>query len=184
MSRFHWPGPNKMQDVFLGLGGNVGDPRRAMQMVLSTLDARDDTEVRSVSSLYRTPPWGKLDQPDFLNAVAWVRTNLAPHPLLEQCLTIERALKRVRQERWGPRPIDVDILIYGDLVVDEAGLTIPHPRMAERAFVLAPLAEIAPAQEIAGRSIKTILEPLDQSGMERITPDGSWWRINEDKKSD
>lgn len=176
MSRFPWPGPNKMQDVYLGLGGNVGDPRRAMQMVLSTLDARDDTEVRLVSSLYRTPPWGKLDQPDFLNAVAWVRTSLAPHPLLEQCLTIERVLKRVRQERWGPRPIDVDVLFYGDRVVDDAGLTIPHPRMAERAFVLAPLAEIAPALEIGGRSVRTLLETLDQSGMERITRDGWWWR--------
>ncbi|WP_404933006.1 2-amino-4-hydroxy-6-hydroxymethyldihydropteridine diphosphokinase [Nitratireductor sp. L15S-10] len=165
-----------MQDVYLGLGGNVGDPRRAMQMVLSTLDARDDTEVRLVSSLYRTPPWGKLDQPDFLNAVAWVRTSLAPHPLLEQCLTIERVLKRVRQERWGPRPIDVDVLFYGDRVVDDAGLTIPHPRMAERAFVLAPLAEIAPALEIGGRSVRTLLETLDQSGMERITRDGWWWR--------
>ncbi|QZZ37242.1 2-amino-4-hydroxy-6-hydroxymethyldihydropteridine diphosphokinase [Nitratireductor kimnyeongensis] len=169
-----------MQDVYLGLGGNVGDPRQAMQLVLSTLDARDDTEVHSVSSLYRTPPWGKLDQPDFLNAVAWVRTNLAPYPLLEQCLTIERALKRVRQERWGPRPIDVDILFYGDFVVDDAGLTIPHPRMAERAFVLAPLAEIAPAREIGGKSIEALVGTLDQSGMQRITPDGAWWHVGED----
>ncbi len=183
MSRFPWSGRSRMQDVYLGLGGNIGDPRRAMQMVLAALDARRDTEVLAVSSLYRTPPWGKLDQPDFLNAVAMVRTSLDPHALLEQCLTIERALKRIRAERWGPRPIDVDILFYGDRTVDDAGLTIPHPRMAERAFVLAPLAEIAPEREIDGKSARALLETLDQSGMERITPDGMWWRVDEDKKS-
>ncbi|WP_295806579.1 2-amino-4-hydroxy-6-hydroxymethyldihydropteridine diphosphokinase [uncultured Nitratireductor sp.] len=168
-----------MHDVYLGLGGNIGEPRRAMQMVLRALDARPDTAVVTVSSLYRTPPWGKLDQPDFLNAVALVRTSLDPRALLEQCLTIERALKRVRAERWGPRSIDVDILLYGTRTVDDEGLTIPHPRMSERAFVLAPLAEIAPALEIAGRNVETLLESLDRSGVERITPDGEWWKFEE-----
>ena len=98
----------------------------------------------SVSSLYRTPPWGKTDQPDFLNAAAEVLTGHSPRELLDLCLEAERRLKRVRQERWGPRLIDIDILVFGDRAVHEGGLEIPHPRMLERAFVLVPLAEIAP----------------------------------------
>lgn len=166
----------KTHDAYLGLGGNIGEPRRAMQLVLQALDERADTAVLSVSALYRTPPWGVVDQPDFLNAVALVRTKLAPHALLDECLSIERALKRVRAERWGPRPIDVDILLYGDLSIDDEGLTIPHPRMGERAFVLGPLSEIAPGIEIDGQMIESRLATLDQAGMERITADGGWWR--------
>ncbi|WP_367714611.1 2-amino-4-hydroxy-6-hydroxymethyldihydropteridine diphosphokinase [Nitratireductor sp. GISD-1A_MAKvit] len=161
---------------YLGLGGNIGDPQRAMQLVLQALDEREDTQVLSVSSIYRTPPWGKLDQPDFLNAVAQISTELSPRALLDECLKIERALKRTRGERWGPRPIDVDVLLYGHLRVDEDGLAIPHPRMAERAFVLAPLAEIAPQMELEGRNISDRLEELDRSGMQRMTADGGWWR--------
>src|SRR5262245_38391899 len=113
-----------------------------MAGALRMLDAHPNCVVVSVSSLYRTPPWGKTDQPDFLNAAAAVRTTLSPRGLLDLCLETERKLKRVRAERWGPRLIDMDLLIFGDRTIDEEGLVLPHPRMLERAFVLVPLAEI------------------------------------------
>lgn len=162
--------------AFLGLGGNLGDPRNAMAAALAAIDADPRTRVVAVSSLYRTPPWGKTDQPDFLNAAAELRTSHAPGALLELCLDAERALKRIRAERWGPRAIDLDILLYGARSVIEEGLEIPHPRMLERAFVLVPLAELAPKLEISGRSVADHLSALDSSGIVRETVDGSWWR--------
>ncbi|MDZ5696984.1 2-amino-4-hydroxy-6-hydroxymethyldihydropteridine diphosphokinase [Chelativorans sp. M5D2P16] len=161
--------------AFLGLGGNIGDPARAMAAALRELAASAETRVAAVSALYRTPPWGKRDQPDFLNAVAAVETGLRPRDLLTFCLDIERELKRERRERWGPRPIDIDILFFGDERVAEEGLEIPHPRMLERAFVLVPLAEIAPGLVVDGRTVTEHLEAIDTSGIDRITPDGSWW---------
>jgi len=163
--------------AFLGLGGNIGDPAAAMGAALRAVDADPSGSVVSVSSLYRTPPWGKTDQPAFLNAVARIETTLSPQDLLSLCLTEERLLKRVRRERWGPRTIDIDILLYGDRTIDEDGLTVPHPRLAERAFVLVPLAEIAPTMEIGGRKIDALLRELDGSGIERVTNDGNWWRL-------
>ena len=130
--------------AYLGLGGNIGDPVAAMAEALARLGRRPDCAVAAVSRLYRTPPWGKTDQPDFLNAAAALVTTLSPRGLLDLCLEAERRLKRVREERWGPRLIDIDILTFDDRTVHEAGLDVPHPRMTERAFVLAPLAEIAP----------------------------------------
>ena len=97
-----------------------------------------------MSSVYRTPPWGKLDQPDFLNMAALVETTLPARALLALCLEVERGLGRERRERWGPRLIDIDILTYGEATIDEPDLKVPHPRLTERAFALAPLAEIAP----------------------------------------
>ncbi|MFC6490490.1 2-amino-4-hydroxy-6-hydroxymethyldihydropteridine diphosphokinase [Nitratireductor sp. GCM10026969] len=161
--------------AFLGLGGNIGDPARAMAAALRELDASAETRVVGVSALYRTPPWGKRDQPDFLNAVAAVETGLRPRDLLTFCLDIERELKRERRERWGPRPIDIDILFFGDERVAEEGLEIPHPRMLERAFVLVPLAEIAPGLVVDGRTVAEHLERIDASGIDRITPDSGWW---------
>src|SRR4029079_18541650 len=140
-----------------------------MGEALRLLDADAGTEVIAVSSLYRTPPWGKLDQPDFLNAAAEISTTLAPRPLLDLCLEAERRLKRVREERWGPRLIDIDILVFGDRVIHETGLEVPHPRMLERAFVLAPLAEIAPGLVVGGRSITDRLIAVDTSGIERLS---------------
>jgi 2-amino-4-hydroxy-6-hydroxymethyldihydropteridine diphosphokinase len=130
--------------AYLGLGGNIGDPRTAMVKALRAIDADRMTEITNVSSLYSTPPWGKLDQPPFLNAVAEVRTQRSPKALLDLCLDTEIQLKRVRGERFGPRLIDIDVLLYGTRSVKELGLEIPHPRMFLRAFVLVPLAEIAP----------------------------------------
>jgi 2-amino-4-hydroxy-6-hydroxymethyldihydropteridine diphosphokinase len=162
--------------VFLGLGGNLGDPARAMAEALRRLDASPGVAVRQVSSLYRTPPWGKTDQPDFLNAVAGLGVGIEPRTLLELCLDTERQLKRVRHERWGPRPIDLDILLFGERTVGEPDLAVPHPRLAERAFVLVPLAEIAPDLVIRGRSIGELLAQVDTGGIERIDSDGEWWR--------
>jgi 2-amino-4-hydroxy-6-hydroxymethyldihydropteridine diphosphokinase len=162
--------------VYLSLGGNLGDPAAAMGAALRMLDADPEVEVLAVSSLYRTPPWGRVDQPDFLNVAAAVSTRLAPRALLDLCLEAERRLKRVRLERWGPRLIDIDILMFGDLVLDEPGLEIPHPRMLERAFVLAPLAEIAPSLVLAGKGVMDRLADLDATGIERLPSGRDWWR--------
>jgi 2-amino-4-hydroxy-6-hydroxymethyldihydropteridine diphosphokinase len=162
--------------VYLSLGGNLGEPARSMGAALRLLDADADTRVVAVSSLYRTPPWGKLDQPDFLNAAAGIATGLGPRALLGLCLEAERKLKRVREERWGPRLIDIDILTFGDRVIHETGLDVPHPRMLERAFVLAPLAEIAPALAVAGKSVSERLAMADAAGIEKLPGGQDWWR--------
>lgn len=168
-------GPNST--VYLSLGGNLGDPAKSMGAALRMLDADADTRVTGVSSLYRTPPWGKLDQPDFLNAAAEISTGLVPRALLDLCLDAERRLKRVREERWGPRLIDIDILVFGDRVIHETGLEVPHPRMLERAFVLAPLAEIAPGLVVGGRSVADRLVAVDTSGIERLPSGRDWWLV-------
>lgn len=168
--------PAPAEDVYLGLGGNIGDPRAAMRKALADLEARADTRVIGVSPLYRTPPWGKPDQPDFLNAAAHIRTRLDPTALLEVCLDIERSLKRVRGERWGPRPIDIDILIYAQRRIEMEKLSVPHPRMGERAFVLVPLVDIAPDIALSGTTPAALLAALDRTGVERITANGAWWR--------
>ncbi|MFZ1679990.1 MAG: 2-amino-4-hydroxy-6-hydroxymethyldihydropteridine diphosphokinase [Rhizobiaceae bacterium] len=169
MSKSQSPGRPE-ERVFIGLGGNVGDVADAMRLALARIDDLPDTRVRAVSSLWRTPPWGKTDQPDFLNAVAEIATAFAPRDLLDQCLAIEKAMKRVRRERWGPRTLDIDIVAFGDRVIVEDGLAIPHPRAGERAFVLVPLAEIAADQ--AAR-----LGAADSAGMERAAT-GPWWRLS------
>ena len=161
--------------VYLSLGGNLGDPAASMAAALRMLDANADARVTGVSSLYRTPPWGKVDQPDFLNAAAALSTGLSPRALLDLCLDAERKQKRVREERWGPRLIDIDILVFGDRIIQETGLEVPHPRMLERAFVLAPLAEIAPGLVVGGLSVAERLEAVDASGIERLPSGREWW---------
>lgn len=169
------PGRSK-ETVYLSLGGNLGEPDKSMGAALRMLETDAETDVVAVSSLYRTPPWGKTDQPDFLNVAAELRTALSPRALLDTCLDAERRLKRVRQERWGPRLIDIDILVFGDRTVHEAGLEIPHPRMLERGFVLAPLAEIAPDFVARGRRLADWLAELDTAGIERQGSGRDWWR--------
>jgi 2-amino-4-hydroxy-6-hydroxymethyldihydropteridine diphosphokinase len=162
--------------VYLSLGGNLGDPAKSMGAALRMLDAEDGVSVVAVSSLYRTPPWGKTDQPDFLNAAAELSTALSPRDLLDACLEAERRLKRVREERWGPRLIDIDILTFGSRTVHAAGLEVPHPRMTERAFVLAPLAEIAPGFVIAGSTVAERLFAIDAAGIEKLPGGRGWWK--------
>jgi 2-amino-4-hydroxy-6-hydroxymethyldihydropteridine diphosphokinase len=161
--------------VFLGLGGNLGDPAAAMAAALRMLDADAGVSVVKVSSLYRTPPWGKTDQPDFVNVAAEIATRHSPLELLALCLDAERALKRERRERWGPRVIDIDILLFGNRVVQEASLDIPHPRMLERAFVLVPLAEIAPDLVIDGIPAARRAAALDARDIVRLPAAPDWW---------
>lgn len=167
-------GPNST--VFLSLGGNLGDPEKSIAAALRMLDSDDATRVMTVSSLYRTPPWGKTDQPDFLNIAAELVTSLTPHALLELCLETERKLKRVREERWGPRLIDIDILVFGNRAIHETELAVPHPRMLERAFVMVPLAEIAPDIVLAGKTVSERLGSMDIAGIEKLPSRGDWWR--------
>jgi len=133
-----------MNSVYLSMGSNLGDRVEMLRRGLDELDQLTGTQVVRLSSIYDTDPVGEVDQPRFLNAVVMLETELEPQVLLWNLLLIERRLGRVRTRPWGPRPLDLDILFYGDLIIDEPGLTVPHPLMHERAFVLVPLAELAP----------------------------------------
>jgi 2-amino-4-hydroxy-6-hydroxymethyldihydropteridine diphosphokinase len=161
----------------LGLGGNIGDPVRAMADALQALDGRADCRVAAVSRLYRTPPWGKTDQDWFFNACALVETTLSPEALLDTCLGIERDMKRERKERWGPRTIDIDVLTYEGVAQAGGRLELPHPRMTGRGFVLMPLADIAPAMEVEGRAVADWLNEADVAGIEPASAGPEWWRV-------
>lgn len=130
--------------AYVGLGSNLSVPLEQLRSALAALEALPGTSVLKVSSFYRTAPVGHAAQPDFVNAVAAIETSLAPHALLEALLAIERRHGRIRTEPNGPRTLDLDLLVYGKVRADEPGLSLPHPRMHERAFVMVPLAEIAP----------------------------------------
>ena len=136
--------------AYVGIGTNLGDRAAHVAQALQALAAEPAIEFVKASSLYETAPVGKTDQPDFLNAVAALRTSLPPRALLDALLHIENRMGRVRNLRWGPRVIDLDLLLYGDAQIQTPGLTIPHPRLRERAFVLIPLAEIAPDLRLPG----------------------------------
>ena len=159
----------------LGLGANLGDPAAAMARALRMLDDGEGTAVAAVSKLYRTPPWGLVEQPPFINCCALVETSLPPQVLMQRCLDIEKQLKRVRDVRWGPRLIDIDILTYGTETLNTETVTIPHPRMLERGFVLMPLAEIAPDLAVKGRPITEWASDADMAGIVAISDDGAWW---------
>lgn len=160
----------------LGLGGNIGDPRDYMARALRMLDSHEDCRLVTVSALYRTPPWGKTDQNDFLNCCALLETRLEPEALLDLCLDTEARLERVRAERWGPRTIDIDVLALDGQRVSTDRIEIPHPRMTQRAFVLVPLADIAPDMEIDGRTVSGWLEGLDSTGVTVADDTDSWWQ--------
>lgn len=134
----------------IALGANIGEPVRQVEAGFAALAALPDTRLVARSSLYRSAPVGYADQPDFINAVAVIETSLAPHALLEALLAIERAYGRVREFANAPRTLDLDIVLYGDTVMHDTGLTIPHARMLERAFVMVPLAEVAPDAKVPG----------------------------------
>jgi 2-amino-4-hydroxy-6-hydroxymethyldihydropteridine diphosphokinase len=156
----------------LGLGGNIGDTRSLMAAAIERLASNPEIELQAVSALYHTPPWGKTDQPPFLNAAVKIETQLSPAALLKRVLGVEQELGRERAERWGPRTIDIDILLYGTIAVDEPGLRIPHPRLKERAFALAPLVDILPDAEVSGRPATAWLAESDRAGMERLAEPG------------
>ncbi|CAA9329794.1 MAG: 2-amino-4-hydroxy-6-hydroxymethyldihydropteridinepyrophosphokinase [uncultured Lysobacter sp.] len=137
---------------FVGLGANLGDACASVLAALDALDSAPGTKIVRASSLYRTRAWGKVDQPDFINAVARLETSLPPLELLGALLAIERAAGRDRSSasRWGPRTLDLDLLLYGEQVIEVPGLRVPHPHLHERAFALVPLLEIAPEVVIPG----------------------------------
>ena len=134
--------------VYIGLGTNMGDTRANLQQALESLRTTPGMEVLRVASLYRSEPQGYLDQDWFLNTVVEARTVLGPFDLLCALQAVESAFGRVRSLRWGPRVIDLDLLLYGEAKIDSPGLTVPHSRLLERAFVLVPLAELAPGLEL------------------------------------
>jgi len=159
-----------MAEALLGLGGNLGDVRGNLDRAVELLCEDGRAKVRAQSSDFRTPPWGVEDQPAYINRCVMLETDLGPRALLERALAVERALgrDRARERRWGPRPIDIDLLSYDDVVIDEPGLTLPHPHWAQRAFVLVPLAEIAADRVIGGVSVRDALARVDASGIERL----------------
>jgi len=163
-----------MAEAFVALGGNVGDVRSTFRRAIALLCDGTAVRLTARSSDYRTPPWGVTDQPPFVNAVIGMTTSLSPHELLARAEQCERALGRDRthERRWGPRSIDIDLLAYDDLVLNDPHLILPHPRLFERAFVLVPLAEIAPERVIAGVGVRDALERVDTSGIEKLPPDG------------
>ncbi len=140
-----------MHVAFVGLGSNLGDPEKKLREGLAALCALRGVHVAAASSLYRSAPIGNAGQPDFVNAVAWLSTGLAPRGLLAALLKIERGFGRERSFRNAPRTLDLDLLLYDADTIAEPGLIVPHPRMHERAFVLVPLVEIAPNCEIPGK---------------------------------
>jgi 2-amino-4-hydroxy-6-hydroxymethyldihydropteridine diphosphokinase len=145
--------------AYVGIGANLGDRRQTIRSAAELIGAR------RLSTIIETEPWGVTDQPPFLNAVAELETDLAPRELLARLLRVERELGRVRDgTRWGPRPIDLDLLVYGEETIDEPGLTVPHPYLPERLFVLEPLAELAPALVVPGRGrVEDLLRGLQSA---------------------
>ncbi|MGS1078650.1 2-amino-4-hydroxy-6-hydroxymethyldihydropteridine diphosphokinase [Pseudoxanthomonas beigongshangi] len=143
---------NPPTTAFVGLGANLDDAQASVRAAAARLGELPETACLALSRLYRTPAWGLEAQPDFVNAVAMLRTGLEPLALLERLLAIEREFgrDRSREQRWGPRRLDLDLLLYGDRVLDVPGLQLPHPRLHERAFALVPLLEVAPDAWIPG----------------------------------
>lgn len=159
-----------MAEALLSLGGNVGDARATLARAVAMLCDGSEVRLLARSSDYRTAPWGVTDQPPFVNLALAVATSLDPRALLARARSVETALgrDRARELRWGPRPVDIDIIAYDDLTVDEPGLQLPHPRVFERAFVLIPLAEIVPDRAIGGIPVSEAAARLDGSGVERL----------------
>jgi 2-amino-4-hydroxy-6-hydroxymethyldihydropteridine diphosphokinase len=161
-----------MTEALLALGGNIGDVRDTLDHAIAALCDGKEIQLTARSSDYATPPWGLEDQPAFVNLCIAVDTSLAPQALLARAQAVERAFgrDRAREQRWGPRTLDVDILTYDDLVLNEPDLTLPHPRLFERAFVLVPLAEIAPERLISGVRVRDALARLDITGIGKLPP--------------
>ena len=161
-----------MTNVFLGIGGNLGDRRATMRRAVSEI--RTVVKDVRVSSLYETAAWGVTDQPSFLNAVVRGRTELKALELLEAMQAIENQLGRVRTQHWGPRAIDIDILLYGSDVIDVPRLKVPHPYMAQRGFVLRPLADLAAGLTLPdGSLVGELLTTIDQDDLRQI--EGPGW---------
>jgi 2-amino-4-hydroxy-6-hydroxymethyldihydropteridine diphosphokinase len=159
-----------MHEALLALGGNLGDVRTTLDRAIGALCDGDEVVLSARSSDYATPPWGVADQPSFVNVCIAVATSLTPSALLERAQAVERTFGRDRanEQRWGPRTLDIDLLAYDDVALEQPGLTLPHPRLFDRAFVLVPLAEIAPERVIAGRSVREALAKVEAAGIRRL----------------
>jgi 2-amino-4-hydroxy-6-hydroxymethyldihydropteridine diphosphokinase len=159
-----------MASAIIALGGNVGDVRTTFKKAIAEICRVAQAGLLARSSDYSTPPWGDMQQAQFVNACIEIQTTLAPLSLLSVLLTIERTFgrDRSRERRWGPRTLDLDLIAYDDISMVQPELTLPHPRLFDRAFVLVPLAEIAPDRLIAGRRVKAALAEIGSEGIERL----------------
>ena len=159
-----------MAEALIALGGNINDVRATFDRAVAILCNGPEVRLLARSSDYRTPPWGVTDQPPFINAAIAVTTSLTARGLLMRMKECEHALGRDRahERRWGPRVVDLDLLAYDDLVLDDPDLTLPHPRLLERAFVLVPLAEIAPDRTISGVRVREALKRVDARRIEKL----------------
>ena len=156
--------------AWIGLGSNLCDPPAQIAAAVIALARLPQSGLLRQSSLYRSAPWGVADQPEFVNAVVLIDTGLSPHDLMQSLLAIERDFGRQRSAtRWGPRILDLDVLLYSDRIIDEPGLRVPHPHLRERAFVLLPLAEISPRLHVPGQGpVRRLLDAVDVSGCRKI----------------
>ena len=159
-----------MASVLIALGGNVGDVRATFRKAIANICGMTQAALLARSSDYATPPWGDEQQARFINACIDIETELDPHALLFTLHRIEHKFgrDRVKERHWGPRSLDLDLLAYDDFSIDKPELMLPHPRMFERAFVLVPLAEIAPDRVIAGKTARAALVGLSTAGIERL----------------
>lgn len=160
-----------MVRAYVGLGSNLDDPERQLRRALEALAQLPQTRLAGCSRFYRSAPLGPQDQPDYINAVAALETTLEAEALLDALQAIESAQGRVRLRRWGPRTLDLDLLLYGDAVLATPRLTVPHPGLAERNFVLYPLADLAPEMVLPdGRALTDLLKQCDATGLEALDP--------------
>lgn len=159
-----------MGNVLIALGGNVGDVRATFQKAISNICGMAQATLLVRSSDYATPPWGEHDQDRFINACIEIETSLDPHALLFTLHKIEKKFgrDRAKEHHWGPRTLDLDLIAYDDASINQPDLTLPHPRLFERAFVLVPLAEIAPDRVISGRTVRDALKGVSTDGIERL----------------
>jgi 2-amino-4-hydroxy-6-hydroxymethyldihydropteridine diphosphokinase len=161
--------PHSPGVAYIGLGSNLDDPRRQVSQALVELGGMPGSRLLASSSLYRTPPMGPPGQPDYINAVAQIETALSPHALLDALQAIERAHDRVRTVRWGPRTLDLDLLLYDQQEIADERLCVPHPGLTERAFVVLPLLEIAPTLRVPGfGALAERGAQLDSYGIHRL----------------
>lgn len=163
-----------LKKVYLGLGGNVGDVKAVLKAALDALNAHPQISVKKLSNLYKTPPWGDKNQDWFLNACALIETSIEPLALLKIVKSLEVDFKRKKTRKWGPRTLDIDLLVYEDVALKTKTLTLPHPRISERAFVLVPLNDIAPNLLVNGETVSKHLETVDSDEIKLIGEGGNF----------
>ncbi len=155
-------------NAVIALGSNIGDKFANMDRAIHILTQRGDVALVGRSRDFKTPPWGNTDQDWFANAAITVATILTPRELLDRCQSVEMEMGRVRVEKWGPRLIDLDVLVFGDQRIDEPDFVVPHPHLTERAFVLAPMADVAPDVVVKGKTVTAWLAAVDETGVEAV----------------